>query len=106
KAWYGITRQIYAAVSAAGRAGRVDTFNGNYGLNRGLAASLLTIAILVLFTGRSNWPYSVGLLLGAIAALYRMHRFARHYARELFVQFLQLPMPPDGPQKKLVITEV
>lgn len=105
KAWFGITRQIYAAVSAAGRAGRVDTFNGNYGLNRGLAASLIAVAVVALVAGRSNWPYSVGLLVASFAALYRMHRFARHYARELLVQFLQLPVPPEAQQKKTLITE-
>lgn len=106
KDWFGITRQIYAAVSGAGRASRVDTFNGNYGLNRGLAASLLTVAVVVLIASRANWPYSAGLVVAASAALYRMHRFARHYARELFVQFLQLPVPPEAQQKKTLITDV
>lgn len=105
KAWFGITRQVYAAVAAAGRSGRVDTFNGNYGLNRGLGASLLIVAIILLTDDRSNWPYAIGLAAAALAALYRMHRFGRHYARELFVQFLQLPIPPENPQKKAVITE-
>jgi hypothetical protein len=41
----------------------------------------------------------------AIAALYRMHRFGRHYARELFVQFLQLAMPEGADQKKIITTE-
>lgn len=36
--WGPIVRQIYAAVAGCDRAQRVDTFNGNYGLNRGLAA--------------------------------------------------------------------
>jgi hypothetical protein len=105
KAWFGITRQVYAAVAAAGRSTRVDTFNGNYGLNRGLGASLLVVAIILLIDDRANWPYAVGLAAAALAALYRMHRFGRHYARELFVQFLQLPMPPESQQKKAVITE-
>ncbi len=48
KDWFAITRQIYAAVAAAGRSCRVDMFNGNYGLNRGLAVSLITVAVAVL----------------------------------------------------------
>jgi hypothetical protein len=104
KAWFAITRQIYAAVAGAGRAARIDTFNGNYGLNRGLGASLLVVAIVVLIDSYLNWPYALGLSVAALAALYRMHRFGRHYARELFVQFLQLPVPPDGQQKKTLIT--
>lgn len=105
KAWFGITRQVYAAVAAAGRSGRIDTFNGNYGLNRGLGASLLIVDFLLLFDDHTNWPYAIGLAAAALAALYRMHRFGRHYARELFVQFLQLPLPPESQQKKSVITE-
>ena len=38
--WYWLTCQIYAQVSNAGRASRIDVFNGNYGLNRGIAAGL------------------------------------------------------------------
>ena len=90
-AWYAITRQVYAAVSAAGRAQRIDTFNGNYGLNRGLFAASFVLAILVL----TEEPVQVKLflILSAVAVIagIRMHRFAKHYARELFVQFLQLP---------------
>lgn len=89
--WHGIVRQIYARLLGAGKAARVDIFNGNYGLNRGLAAALLTILILVLTTkGWLAWPALLLVLLGVCAALYRMHRFARHYARELYVQFLTL----------------
>jgi hypothetical protein len=105
KGWFAITRQVYAAVAAAGRASRIDTFNGNYGLNRGLGASLLAVGVVVLFADRSNWPYTLGLLAVAFAALYRMHRFGRHYARELFVQFLQLAMPEGADQKKIITTE-
>jgi len=39
--WSSITRQIYATVQGAGRAQRIDIFNGNYGMLRGLATSLL-----------------------------------------------------------------
>ena len=105
KAWFGITRQVYAAVAGAGRASRVDTFNGNYGLNRGLGASLLVVAVVVVIDDYLNWPYALGLSVAALVALYRMHRFGRHYARELFVQFLQLPLPPEGQQEKTVITD-
>jgi hypothetical protein len=91
--WYGITRQIYAAVSAQNRGSRVDIFNGNYGLSRGLCVSLVFVAIVALFKVPTNWS-AIGLLgFGAVLAALRMHRFGKHYARELLVQFLQLPMP-------------
>ncbi len=89
--WYGVTRQIYADVASAGRSGRIDTFNGNYGLNRGLAAGLLVVLALLPVSTPADWRVATCILIAEGLALYRMHRFARHYARELFVQFLQLP---------------
>ncbi len=91
KDWFPITRQIYAAVSAAGRAQRIDTFNGNYGMFRGIASAFLLCAVLnMVVHWPEGWPVSVGLMGAAALALLRMHRFAVHYARELFVQFLLL----------------
>jgi len=90
-AWYSVVRQVYATVASSGNAQRVDIFNGNYGLNRGLAAALLAIAVVnAIMEGRS-WKAELILMVGVILALYRMHRFGVHYARELFVQFVQLP---------------
>lgn len=90
-AWFSITRQVYAAVNAAGRTQRIDTFNGNYGLHRGLMAAALVLAALALFKEPVAFPLPIGFLVVAGIASVRMHRFAKHYARELFVQFLQLP---------------
>lgn len=91
-AWFSITRQIYAEVAAQSRASRVDTFNGNYGLNRGIASGLLVGLVLLLFVhGLVYWQIAFIILVSAGVALYRMHRFGVRYARELFVQFLQLP---------------
>lgn len=98
--WFGYVRQMYAAVAAKGRASRIDTFNGNYGLNRGLCVSLILVAIVALIKAPSNWGTVILLLVGAALAALRMHRFGKHYARELLVQFLQLPMPsPSGDDK-------
>jgi hypothetical protein len=91
-AWFSITRQIYSAVAAQSRNNRVDIFNGNYGLNRGIAASLLVGIVLLLFVhGLMYWQIVLLILMSAGVALYRMYRFGVRYARELFVQFLQLP---------------
>lgn len=99
--WYGTTRQIYAAVAKAGQAGRIDTFNGNYGLCRGLAAALcMALVIGVAQTGLCHWPLMLCLLGGVAMCVYRMHRFGVHYARELFVQFLASRTPSDSPSRR------
>lgn len=99
-AWRPVFRQIYAAVQAAGRDGRAYVFNGNYGMFRGVVAACLIAAIAsVLVRGREAWPMSVAFLTVAILAVYRMHRFAVHYARETLVQFLSLPQT-GKPEKK------
>lgn len=87
--WYAITRQIYAVVRYAGRSGRVDIFNGYYGMFRGLTASLLVVFVAsVVQRGFVHPRVYVLLGSGLVLALFRMHRFAVNYARELFVQFL------------------
>lgn len=96
KEWIGVTRQAYATVQKAGRSGRVDVFNGNYGLMRGLSAGLfLCLAVLPFSPTRSMGMAGV---LGACAvvALARMRRFGIHYGRELFTEFLLLDSTQKG----------
>jgi hypothetical protein len=89
KIWWPISRQIYGDVMKNGKVERIDTFNGNYGLNRGLCATSLILAMIAF--GRSDVWMATGLLLVSCGYLYRAHRFGVHYARELYVQFLLLP---------------
>ncbi len=86
--WYGIARQIYAVVASKGRATRVDVFNGNYGLCRGLAASFLALLPSIALLGWPGWRIALLLAFAFAIAIYRMHRFGVHYGREVFVQFL------------------
>jgi hypothetical protein len=88
KVWRPISRQLYADVMRNGKPDRIDTFNGNYGLNRGLAASTLLLAGVA--ASKAHW--AVGSVLIAASAIYgyRAYRFGVHYARELYVQFLAL----------------
>jgi hypothetical protein len=82
-----IVREVYSEVAGAGKASRVDTFNGNYGLMRGLAAAFVMTFALAIVTSQSIVALCVlGVLF--MLAIYRMHRFGRHYATELFTQFL------------------
>jgi hypothetical protein len=91
--WDGITSQIYAAVEAEDRDQRISAFNSNYGFHRGLTVAVLLLAVTAFING---WVWIGLAAVGAASiTLYRMHRFARHYARELFVQALQLSNTPN-----------
>jgi hypothetical protein len=90
--WHPIFRQIYATVQAAGCDDRVLTFNGNYGMFRGIAAASVVGTVGVLLArGWTAWPLAAAFVVAAALAVLRMHRFAKHYARETYVQFLSLP---------------
>lgn len=89
--WFSVTRQLYAAVAASGRAARIDIFNGNYGLCRGIAAAFLVLVVSSFFTKSFSWRTDATLVALATIATFRMHRFGVRYGRELCVQYLQLP---------------
>ena len=88
KTWWPISRQIYADVAKNGKSDRIDTFNGNYGLNRGLCAACIALSVIALV--QAHWAVAVGLTVGAIVFGYRTYRFGVHYGRELYMQFLVL----------------
>lgn len=88
--WSSIVRQVYANVESSGRNHRVDIFNANYGLFRGIATALLLVLIISLFESQASWTSSLLLILGVAVAIHRMDRFGKYYAREVFVQFLQI----------------
>lgn len=87
--WHGLVRQVYVAVASRSRATRAEILNGNYGLSRGIAGSflLLLIAQVISQTRDVRITVLIAMLLGL--SIYRMNRFGKHYAREVFVQFLQ-----------------
>jgi hypothetical protein len=88
KTWWLISRQIYADVAKNGKPDRIDTFNGNYGLNRGLASACLVLVVVAL--AHMDLLIGAGLFFGAAIYSYRAYRFGVHYARELYLQFLVL----------------
>jgi len=94
--WRSITRQIYAAVAGANRNSRVDTFNGIYGLGRGLAAALSLLLIGTLCVRCGEWQIAIVLLILLGLAIYRMHSFGVVYGRELLIQYLQAPVADNG----------
>ena len=98
--WFPIFRQIYSDVEKHGKTGRGDTFNGNYGLNRGLCSASLALSLAIIIQAPAQWLVSLGLVGASFVYLYRMHRFGVHYAREIYNQFLLLPRETSNPQMK------
>lgn len=90
KDWYSVTRRIYAAVDGLGKAKRADIFNGSYSLFRGMATAFFILAVLIVLENPQNWEWSLASFVGSLGAIYRMNRFGKNYARELFAQFLQI----------------
>jgi hypothetical protein len=90
----GLTKQMYAEVVAASRSRRLDAFTADYGLNRGLAAGLVCVAIAVAVLEPQRWQILAVAMVASMLAIYRMHRRGRQYATELFVQFLVLAEKP------------
>jgi hypothetical protein len=82
-----VVREVYSEIKGAGRAARVDNFNGSYGLMRGLGAAFAVAFGLALITTKGVIVLSVLAVL-FLLAIHRMHRYGWHYATELFVQFL------------------
>ncbi len=88
--WKVETRRLIGAVHAAGWGTRLERFNGNYGLLRGTAASLLLTLGVGAGTGALTWASGLVLVGAALAALIRMERFARYYAEELLNRAAEL----------------
>lgn len=76
--------------------GRIETFNGNYGLNRGIAAALLCLAAVVGTMSPNRWLLALGFVLVAVIYVYRMQRFGIHFAKEVYLGFLNF----SGPAQK------
>ena len=97
--WLPIVRQIDTDVQTHGKTSRIETFNGNYGLNRGLCAAMLSLAFGSLLMQPDRWFVSLALAVMSAVYLYRMHRFGVRYARELYNQFLLLSPDATAPKR-------
>ncbi len=91
----GITGQLYAKLEKEGRTQRIDIFNGNYGLFRGIASALLVV-VAVMAIKHGFWTQSTAIMAGVfVLALMRMHRFGVYYASEMYRQALNLAEQPQ-----------
>lgn len=88
--WNSIVRQIYIEVEKQGQNRRVDIFNSYYGLFRGMSVSFLVLSICILLKSVYLWPWAIFCLMLLVISMFRMHRFSGYYAKELFLQFIQL----------------
>lgn len=82
--WRGITRRVYLELENQKAIRRIDLFNAQYGMNRGIAAGFIALAVLVIFhAGLIAWRIELILATCTALACYRMERFSRYYASEL-----------------------
>ena len=91
----GQTRELFVHVRQHGSIERIGKFNRNYGLMRGLAVSFLLSCILVAVFSPDGRKIAVLLGLVALVFCVRMVRFGKHYAREIFAEYLRTPAPPE-----------
>ncbi len=99
--WFSVISEIYGYVKKNGDVYRIDRFNANYGLNRGMAAAAIVIASAIVVLGCDSWIRFFLFLLGVtLIFLYRMQRFGKTYAQELFSQFLLAVEKKETAEKK------
>lgn len=97
RACLAITGQLYSKLEKEGRNQRIDIFNGNYGLFRGIASALLVL-VTVMSVKHGFWTQSTAIMTGVfLVALMRMQRFGVHYASEMYRQALNLADQPKSP---------
>lgn len=81
-------RLVYNVLYHAGKTSRIDIFNGNYSLFRGLTISFFLLTVLCwYFLCATLALVALGL---AGLSLFRMVRFAKLYAIEVFVTYLNM----------------
>ena len=97
KPWRSITTRAYARVRAAGKSHRIDISNRTYGLSRGLVAALAVSSGWFLYAHRDQERVVLVILVMLMAAIWRMRVAGLHYARALFLEFIDLePSPAAG----------
>lgn len=81
-------RIVHNFIYQKGKTERIDIFNGNYSLFRGLSVSFLILTICCIIY--VNWTITLIAVLAFFLSVIRMIRFAKYYAKEIFTTFLNL----------------
>lgn len=90
KSGHGPMREIFVRVRKQGNPDRIDKFNRNYGLMRGVAVAFLASALMLLIHDINQWRGALLLVALAGISTFRMIRFGIHYAREVYAEYLSL----------------
>lgn len=100
--WKELVREIYTYVLLRKQTRRLDVFNAQYSMNRGIAAGLLlSVLVEIQKANFSDWRMESVLCFCAALAAYRMHFYRIEYAGELFRQFIHSPLDiPKEPEAK------
>lgn len=91
----GPMRELFVRIRQNGKPDRIEKFNRNYGLMRGVAVAFLAAAVLILLKSPELWREALMMLALCAIATYRMIRFGTHYAREVFAEYLSLQPKED-----------
>ena len=88
--WRVLVARVRSTIYVSGRASRLQFFNGNYAMFRGLLAAEAVISLTAWWStaGRTVLYPAIGLAI--LLTAYRMHRFGVHYAQELFANAAEL----------------
>lgn len=73
---------VYSKIYSEGLTNRADIFNANYSMFRGLSVACLLLLIFSLIF--QSWVYSSIIGIFTFLGIYRMIRFGRHYAKEVY----------------------
>lgn len=83
-----LSRLIYTYIKNKGKVDQIDAFNRNYGLMRGIFTSLLVSGIIYALFSTIDWKVLVFIICAALLAFMRMIRFAKYYAKQLYIEFI------------------
>ena len=75
--WWGVTREMHAYLDSRKLTNRIEIFNAQFGMNRGIATAFFAILVASLWRlGLHSWNYEILLAACAVVSLYRMHKFS------------------------------